>query len=408
MARKRKYNATNPQDQADAAPAAGPRSHDASRDAKGVPDDLPGDDAAGVIPLRPRVLVVIASGDLRDAVASHLGVGEFDACLTDSSADAIHKLGHDSFDAAIIQVRLVDGTGAALVREIAHAHPSVCSILVSDKPTFEDASLALRAGAMDLLAGGMSSSEFVDRIADALRRTAVIKERESRIRKLRKACKELNKARQVVSSQVGTLCDDLAAAYQDLTDRVANAAAAAEFNSLVRQELDLESLLRVALEYVLAKAGPTNAAVFLPASSGDFTLGAYINYDGPKDSAETLLEHLACTIAPRLENQTEVLQLSGRREMEEHLGPESDWIDDSHFIAFACHEQGECLAVVLIHRSIRTPFTEAFTKQVPSIAEHFGKQLSRIIHVHHRHLPKDKWGLKPGSLGEDPDIDLAA
>lgn len=406
MARKRKHNGTQPADQAATTRPVGSRPQEGAPDCR--EDGGPEVTGADAVPVRPRVLVVVASGDLRDAVASHLGVGEFEACLTDTSADALRRLHQATYDAVIIQTRLSDGTGAALIRQIGQSYPALCPILVCDRPTLEDASLALRCGAADLLAGGMSSSEFVDRIADALRRTSVAKEREGRIRKLRKACKELNKARQVVSSQVGSLCDDLAAAYQDLTDRVANAAAAAEFNSLVRQELDLESLLRVVLEYVLAKAGPTNAAVFLPASSGDFTLGAYINYDGPKDSAETLLEHLASTIAPRLENQTEILQLCGRREMQDHLGPESDWIDDSHFIAFACHEQGECLAVVLIHRNVRTPFPETFTRQIPSISEHFGKQLSRIIHVYHRHLPKDKWGSKPGSLGEDPDIDLAA
>ncbi len=405
MARKRKNSTSLPSDPATASAPPEPR---ADLRGRSRPESPLEEERAECTLVRPRVLVVVASASLRETVVGHLGVGEFDACLTDTSADALRHLSKDTFDAVIIQLRLADGPGATLVRQIAESHPRLCPILVSDRPTLEDASAALRCGAADLLAAGMSSSEFVDRIADALRRTAGAREREDRIHKLRKVCRELNKARQVVSSQVGSLCDDLAAAYQDLTDKVACAAAAAEFNSLVRQELDLESLLRVVLEYVLAKAGPTNAAIFLPASSGDFTLGAYINYDGPKDSAETLLEHLACTIAPRLEHQSEILQLSGRQEMIDHLGAEADWIDDSHMIAFSCMEAGECLAVVLIHRSIRTPFSETFTRQLPGISEHFGKQLSRIIHVFHRHLPKDKWGLKPGSLGEDPDIDLAA
>ncbi|MCC6429148.1 MAG: response regulator [Phycisphaerales bacterium] len=401
MARKRKNN--SPQ-----TTIGGPASAAPGRDAGTKRQASQDDCQPEVASMHPRVLVVATCPDLRDTVANHLGAGEFEVCLTDTASDAQRRLTKDTFDAVIVQIRLEDCEGSALIRRISKSHPTVCPILVSDRPTLDEASIALRSGAADLLAVGMSSSEFVDRIADALRRSGVAKDREQRIRKLRKACRELNKAREIVSSQVGSLCDDLAAAYQDLTDRVSCAAAAAEFNSLVRQELDLESLLRVALEYVLAKAGPTNAAIFLPASSGDFSLGAYINYDGPKDSAETLLEHLSCTIAPRLEQQTDILQISGREQMLQHLGPEADWIDESEVLAFSCRDQGECLAVVLIHRSVRTPFPEAFTRQLPSIAEHFGQQLSRIIHVHHRHLPKDKWGFKPGSLGEDPDIDLAA
>ena len=42
-----------------------------------------------------------------------------------------------------------------------------------------------------------------------------------------------------------------------------------EFGGLIRQELDIESLLRTTLEFVLGRCGPTNAAVFLPTTSGD-------------------------------------------------------------------------------------------------------------------------------------------
>ena len=44
---------------------------------------------------------------------------------------------------------------------------------------------------------------------------------------------------------------------------------ALEFTGLIKQELDIENLLRTTLEYVLGRSGPTNAAVFLPTTSGD-------------------------------------------------------------------------------------------------------------------------------------------
>ena len=46
------------------------------------------------------------------------------------------------------------------------------------------------------------------------------------------------------------------------------------------------------------------------------------------------------------------------------------------------------------------------------IAEHFGSQLARVIHVHHRHLPKDQWGGFETDMDDEDDgfgdIDLAA
>ena len=42
------------------------------------------------------------------------------------------------------------------------------------------------------------------------------------------------------------------------------------------------------------------------------------------------------------------------------------------------------------------------------VADLFGKQLGRVIHIHHRHLPKDQWGGFGGVDEGDDDIDLAA
>jgi DNA-binding response OmpR family regulator len=357
----------------------------------------------------PRVLVAVRCPEHRAAISAHLGLGDFRVIHTDAARDAMRRLNQAEYDAVILQTELPDAVGHALAKRIVESYPGLAVVLSSDHPTLDDASAAIRCGAADLLTPAMSSVEFVARVNDALRRARVSREREEKIRRLQRACRELNKARELVSTQVGSLCEDLATAYQHMTDRASDAASCAELNERLRQELDIEGLLRAVLEFVLAKAGPTNASIFLPATSGDFTLGAYINYDGPKDTAETLLDHLASTIAPRLEHQTTLLDIRGRAPMLDRLGPEADWIDESHMLGLACHEDGECLAVFLVHREVAKPFDESFVRLMPTIGALFAKQLSRIIHVHHRHLPKHKWGLKPGSLGEEgPDIDLAA
>ena len=45
--------------------------------------------------------------------------------------------------------------------------------------------------------------------------------------------------------------------------------------------------------HLLTKTGPTNAAVFLPDSVDHYGLGAYVNYDCPRESIAALLDALA-------------------------------------------------------------------------------------------------------------------
>jgi hypothetical protein len=171
-----------------------------------------------------------------------------------------------------------------------------------------------------------------------------------------------------------------------------------EFTGLIRNELDIESLLRTTLEYVLARSGPTNAAIFLPTTSGDYSLGAYVNYDCPKDTVDVLLDHLANVVAPRFEGLRALLHLPDQRGLDKHIGDDAQWLDGSGVVAMACRHEHETLAIFMLFRDRRNPYHGPLLEQVKTIGELFAAQLARVIHIHHRHLPKEKWGM----LG-DPD-----
>ena len=98
--------------------------------------------------------------------------------------------------------------------------------------------------------------------------------------------------------QVDGLAGGVASAYESMARGMKLQSMAAQFETILRQDLDLESVLRTTLEYALKKVGSTNGAIFLPNSCGDFTLGAYVNFDLPRDTAETLIAQLADTLAP--------------------------------------------------------------------------------------------------------------
>ncbi|MBZ0170758.1 MAG: hypothetical protein K8E66_00110, partial [Phycisphaerales bacterium] len=161
--------------------------------------------------------------------------------------------------------------------------------------------------------------------------------------------------------------------------------------------------------YLLARVGSTNAGVFLPNSMGEYSLGAYINYDRPKESAEPMLESMAGVIAPVFEEDREVVRLTRAAQVRERLGEHGAWLEDQSVLAIGCYdhpgvEHAECLAVLCLFRDRRMPFSLQTARTVQIASELFGRQMSRVIHVHHRHLPEDVWGEDE----VDDDIDLAA
>ena len=352
-----------------------------------------------------RLLIVSIDAAERERLTSALGCGTTACEHADSIADALAAASTSRFDLAIIPANLPGGAGYELSRALTEIDESLGTVMLAESASLDDAVRAMRAGALDLIVGTLDPAELRERIAASLRRARAARDRADRLRRLTNACRELNEAREDVASQVGSLCDDLAGAYQQLSEQITHVGEAAEFNSLVRQELDLEALLRTVLEFILAKIGPTNAAVYLPSSSGDYSLGAYVNYDCPRDSTEVLLEHLAGVIAPRFEHCETVELMAGADDLHARLGDDADWLAGNALACISCRQDGECLAVVALFRDRRTGFNADAVRLLGMIAELFGRQLSRVIHVHHRHLPKDKWGM-PGAA--DDDIDLAA
>lgn len=361
--------------------------------------------------LPPRVLIVSGSRLERMRLASRLADGECGSVsecgLAESAKAAVKAASQAHYDLAIIRADLPDGSGIDLAREfLRSAGPA--AIIIAENPSLDQAVQAMRSGALDIVSSAAAGNELVAAMRNAFDRARRDRDRVARIERLTRVCRRLNQARHEVTKQVSSLCGDMVNAYQELSGQVLQISIASEFNGLIRQELDVESLLRTTLEYVLAKAGPTNAAVFLPATSGDFSLGAYVNYDVPKDTADMLLDRLAGLIAPRMEGQHELKVCSTAEELETFLGDDSHWIADSRLITFACHHDEECLAVVSLFRDRRHPFPDSLVPTLRAVSDLFGTQLARVVHIHHRHLPKDQWG-GFGALDEgDDDIDLAA
>jgi DNA-binding response OmpR family regulator len=353
-----------------------------------------------------RVLIVSDQRSCRDRLARRLA--PLPCVSTGSLEEARTLLRSSTFDMALIQWSLPDGSGLDLARDLESS--GTASVMVTDEPNVEDALAAMRSGAADLVSVGAGCEELRRSVATAARRTRARRRSVERVERLRRVCRRLNDARQGVTDQVGSLCDDLVNAYQELADQMNQVSLASEFGSLIRQELDIEELLRTVLEFVLAKIGPTNAAVFLPSTSSDFSLGAYINYSCPKGSADVLLDHMAGVLAPAFEDERGIRVFETAEGLGELLDEDTEWMGRSRVLVFSCHHDGECLAVVTLFRDRKSDYPEDVESLCETIRDLFAQQLARVIRIHHRHLPKDQWDMFGESETDEDygDIDMAA
>ncbi len=305
----------------------------------------------------------------------------------ESMAEARELLADIDIDAALVSLDLPDGDGLDLARDIAHLSRPTASLVLSSRRDFEVARAALRAGADDLVLHGVAAPELGRRLDAALERKLREKSQNARVARLHRLCRKLNRARIEVSEQVDLLCSDLVTAYQELACQMQNASHTGEFVHVIEGELDLEVLLRKTLEHLVSRVGPCNAAIFLPATLDEYSLGGYVNYDCRKDTVDGLLDDMADTLAPRVaESGAELIHLTSNAEIDRWTGgglaPEA--LRGSCAVAVPCMSDDECLAVVTLFRSSDTPFTEEHLDLLSSLGPVLGTGLEKIIRIHHR------------------------
>ncbi|MDX9911506.1 MAG: hypothetical protein RBS39_06725 [Phycisphaerales bacterium] len=353
-----------------------------------------------------RVLVVSEDAGRLERMLDHL-CGRVARCVGASSMlEAMQSVEMERFDVAILDAALPEDGAYDLAGVLFDTNPGIASMLWGESD-MEHAVRAMRLGAVDVVPADADAGEAHRRVASAYARARRVQGREERIARLKRVCERLNAVREEVSTQVGSLCTDLVSAYRELSDQMSRVGMNAELTSLVRQEMDVESLLRTTLEYLLGKTGPTNAAVFMPTSMGDWTLGAYVNYDRPKDTCEAMLDTLAGVVPEQFAEESEAVFLRDDVEVESLLGAEAHWIEGCQALVIPCRQDDETIAVVMLFRDEREAFDAETRGTAQAIAGIFGEQLSRVIRVHHRHKPAGPFGL-PGGCDDDDDLDLAA
>ncbi len=351
-----------------------------------------------------RVLLVDTDPAISELIKQSAGTGEqIQLAYARSLTEARAQLTEKSVDLAIINPALPDGNGLELADELNKSRRITATILIGDEPNADAAMKALRAGASDYIVKPFDAKDADERIKKVIAKQRKSRDQAQRIRRLRRLCKKLNQARADVSKQVDILCNDLVTAYQELAGQMQQVVQASEFGAVIRDELDLEHLLRKTLEHLVEKAGATNAAVFLPSSMDEYTLGGYVNYDCTPDAADMLLQHLADVMAPKVAMHEDILHITDNQSLSHLLGGDTAFMVDSHMLAFACRSDNESLAIVTLFRDGSDPFDQSVLDTAEAIGPLLGDALARVIRIHHRGLDEDAY--EDGYFGTPEDED---
>lgn len=303
-------------------------------------------------------------------------------------SDARTVLSRQSIDLALIREQLPDGSGLDLAAELHRSKRLIRTILLSDQPSLDAAVAAMRAGVSDFIAQPLDLKQLNERVRQVMRKQVKDREQARRVRRLKRACRKLSQARAEVSDQVDVLCNDLITAYQELANQVNHVMHSSEYSGIIRGELDFESLLRKTLEFLVEKAGATNAAIFLPSSMDEFSLGGYVNYDCSAEAADLLLQHLGDVVAPKVAQRDELIHITDNAALTYWIGPDAAYLADSHVMAFACHHENEALAVIVLFRDSTNPYDDTIQEAALAVAPILGEALAKVIRIHHRALPE--------------------
>lgn len=288
-------------------------------------------------------------------------------------------------DLLVVNLQVGDNDGLGLLEQFRKLYPKTEAIALSRVRNPELCLQAWRAGASDMLQGKLDPQEVKVCLDRVIERRDQRDQAAARNQRLRVVCRSLNKARHEISQQVNLLCHDLVRAYQELAEQLNQTQVSGEFSSLVGQEVEIESVMRRSMEWLLKKLGPVNAAVYLPDSEKNYSLGAYLNFD---TSAESLLIDLVGqTIVAQAAEASSALVVESDQQIRDQFGDEAAMLTGRAWLSCGAFYQHECLAVIVVFRGQNDPLDPTWSGVLESVAPTLAEKIARSIRVYQRGMP---------------------
>ncbi|MSR41329.1 MAG: hypothetical protein EXS10_05430 [Phycisphaerales bacterium] len=315
----------------------------------------------------------------RIALEGSLPAGEFHLAFVEDESTALMHLASQAAEVVLVSVEVSARRREALADRVRRLLPTTYLVIAGPRARSAALLTAMREGYRDWI--DLDSEEAPRRLRTAIAAACSERDRNSRHVKLQGLAGSSPMSSETGASNVRVAHEDAARSSAD----VDHAKTAGEFRGLISQELDPEDLLRTALEYMLTKTGATNAAVFLPGSKpSQWGLGAYVNYDCPRATAEPLLHRLSGEVCDRLAASDDLYRFADTADFVKALGIEASVLEESELIAFPAHHGSECTAVFFFFRHTSEAFRDDLAALIDELRPVFAEQMDRIVRVHHR------------------------
>ncbi len=320
-------------------------------------------------------IVAIADRAFKGHVAQALANHGIRVVLVSSHQALTAALDAQTPSLLIVDLALGKGQGLKALQNTLAANPSLHALGIASQKSASRIIEAFRAGAKDVLLRPLTAQVITARI------TAAVADLPGHT----PAPAEPGADRLVNPSGVNPAGIDLYNPAKVPIEDHTLSPLARRFAARVGQDLDLEALIRHTLQMVLEVTGPTNAAVFLPGSDDQYSLGGYINHDFSRDNGQMVLEHLADVLGPKITNATKTLNFNNEHTLEAWAGDDAGYIADSHVVAISARYQGEGIAGLIFFRDEAKGFTSAQTAGLEELTTLFAARLGKLIRIHHRH-----------------------
>lgn len=327
-----------------------------------------------------------------DVVGGELGARVIPAR---SIAEARAVLSKETIDVAILDVSLPDGQGTAFIGELRELAPQAAAIVISGGASVEQSITCFRNGAIDYLPKPFTAGDLAERVSRAIAYQRGVIRTERRLIRLRAAVRKLNSARHTVQKKVDLLCNDLVSAYGELARQVEDVRVREHFRKTISTAVDLEQLLCHTMDWLLASCGYTNIAVFLAGDDGTFELGAYMKYTLP--GSKPLTAALRDGIVNQV-SEEEFIHWTDGEAQSSLSDAELDHLAGQTIMAVNSTYLGESLAVVVMFRDGKTPFTAEDEAKLRTAAPIFAHALTNLARRDEGHEPYEP-------LDDDHDAD---
>ena len=254
----------------------------------------------------------------------------------------------------------------------------------TSNPSYEAAIEFIRCGGVDFFNLPDDLDGVCERIQLALAQSRVNQDSIENTNQIVDLYNQLNEERHRIENEKDTLCNDLANSFCDTEKRMKQVAMCAEFKTLINQELDVESMLRTALGYLLTRVGAMNVAVYLRESNSDWGVGAFVNYDRQADHYQTLMNNMMSPVCSAVASEPNLSKYTDGEVFANLYDLDTEDFVGSEVVTFGCFNDNKCMATIVLFRSDTKPFTQDTIETLESLRQIFGQQLGTILRIYNR------------------------